>query len=51
LLGKKPSYITGRGNRIASFFMQKIFSRKMAIQIMGDNTKKMYRINKKLSRN
>jgi short-subunit dehydrogenase len=42
-LGKQPSYITGRGNRIASFLMQKILSRKMAINIMGDNTRKMYR--------
>jgi uncharacterized protein len=44
MLGKKPSVITGRGNRIASFFMQKIMSRKMAIQMMGDTTRKMYRL-------
>jgi short-subunit dehydrogenase len=43
-LGKQPSYITGRGNRIASFFMQKILPRKMAINIMGDNIRKMYRL-------
>ena len=43
-LGKQPSYITGRGNRIASFIMQKILPRKMAINIMGDNTRKMYRL-------
>ena len=43
-LGKEPSYITGRGNRIASFIMQKILPRKMAINIMGDNTRKMYRL-------
>lgn len=43
-LGKKPSVITGRGNRIASFFMQKIMSRKTAINIMGDTTRKMYRL-------
>ena len=43
-LGKQPSYITGRGNRIASFIMQKILPRKMAITIMGDTTKKMYRL-------
>ncbi|MEE4215353.1 MAG: SDR family NAD(P)-dependent oxidoreductase [Bacteroidales bacterium] len=41
-LGRKPSFITGRGNRIASFFMQRIFPRKMAVRIMGDNTRKMY---------
>jgi short-subunit dehydrogenase len=43
-LGKKPSIITGRGNRIASFFMQHILPRKLAIKIMGDNTRKMYRL-------
>ena len=43
-LGKKPSFISGRGNKIASFIMQKLFSRKMAINIMGDNMRKMYRL-------
>jgi len=43
-LGKKPSFITGRGNRIASFIMQKLFPRKMAINIMGGTTRKMYRL-------
>jgi short-subunit dehydrogenase len=41
-IGKQPSFIAGRGNRIASFFMQKIFSRQTAITIMGDTTRKMY---------
>ena len=41
-IGKAPSLITGRGNRIASFFMRKIFSRKRAVSIMGNITKKMY---------
>lgn len=44
MLGKKPSFISGRANRAASFFMQRILSRKRAIEIMGDNTRKMYRI-------
>ncbi len=43
-LGKQPSYITGRGNRIASFIMHKVLSRKMAVNIMGDNTREMYRL-------
>lgn len=43
-LGKGPSFITGRGNRIASFFMQKLFPRKMAINIMGNTTRKIYRL-------
>lgn len=43
-LGKTPSFITGRANKIASFFMQRVFSRKKAITTMGDTTVKMYRI-------
>jgi uncharacterized protein len=43
-LGKRPSYITGRGNRIASFIMQRLMPRKMAVKIMGDTTKQMYRL-------
>jgi short-subunit dehydrogenase len=43
-LGKQPSFITGRANRIASFFMQKVLQRKKAITIMGDTTRRMYRL-------
>ena len=43
-LGKRPSFISGRGNRVASFIMQKLVPRKMAINIMGDTTRKMYRL-------
>jgi short-subunit dehydrogenase len=43
-LGKVPSFIPGRGNRWASFIMQKLLPRKMAIRIMGDTTRKMYRL-------
>jgi hypothetical protein len=43
-LGKVPSFISGRGNRVASFFMQRIMPRRMAINIMGNTTKKIYRI-------
>ena len=43
-LGKRPSFITGTGNKIASFIMQKLMPRKMAILIMGDTTRKMYRL-------
>jgi len=42
--GKQPSFISGRGNKVASFIMQKLLPRKMTITIMGDNTKKMYRL-------
>ena len=43
-LGKVPSFIPGTGNRWASFFMQRIMPRKLAITIMGDTTKGMYDI-------
>ena len=43
-LGKKPSFVSGRGNKLASFIMQKLLPRKMAINIMGDTTRKMYRL-------
>lgn len=43
-LGKAPSCITGRGNRWASFVMQKLLPRKMAVRIMGDTTRRMYRM-------
>jgi len=43
-LGKQPSFISGKGNKIASYIMQKLLPRKMSVTIMGDNTKKMYRL-------
>ncbi|MGB8358604.1 MAG: SDR family NAD(P)-dependent oxidoreductase [Bacteroidales bacterium] len=43
-LGRKPSFISGRGNRFASFMMQRLLPRITAIKIMGDNTRKMYRL-------
>lgn len=43
-LGRKPSFIPGYGNRIASLFMHRLLPRKTAINIMGDNTRKMYGI-------
>lgn len=43
-LGRKPSFIAGRTNRAASFFMQRMLSQKTRVEIMGDNIRKMYRI-------
>jgi short-subunit dehydrogenase len=43
-LGKTPSIITGTGNKVASFIMQRLMSRKLAIKIMGDTTRQMYRL-------
>jgi short-subunit dehydrogenase len=43
-IGGKPSFISGRGNRFVTFLMQHIFSRKMAVNMMGDGMRKMYGI-------
>ena len=43
-LGKVPSFVSGTGNKFATFIMQKILPRKLAIKIMGDTTRKMYRL-------
>ncbi|MBW6500582.1 MAG: SDR family NAD(P)-dependent oxidoreductase [Bacteroidales bacterium] len=49
-LGKQPSFITGRANRIASCFMHRIIPLKTAVNIMGDNIRKMYGIDDRMSR-
>ena len=43
-LGTVPSFVTGGSNKLATFFMNKIFSRKQAVSIMGDSARKMYDI-------
>jgi len=43
-IGKTPSFISGRSNKIACFLMNHIFSLKKSINIMGDTTRKMYGI-------
>ena len=43
-IGKAPSFISGRSNKIASFLMNHIFSVKRSINIMGDTARKMYGI-------
>ncbi len=43
-LGKRPSFISGRSNRFATFLMQRLFPRKWAVNIIGSTTSKMYRI-------
>ena len=43
-IGTKPSFISGTGNKLVTFLMQHIFSRKMAIKMMGDGMRKMYGI-------
>lgn len=43
-LGKKPSVVTGSGNKLANFIMQRLLPRKTAVKIMGDSTRKIYRL-------
>lgn len=43
-LGTRPCLITGAGNKWASFFMTKLFSRKRAITIMGNATSDLYNL-------
>jgi len=43
-IGKTPSFVSGTGNKLVTFLMQHIFSRKMAIKMMGDGMRKMYGI-------
>jgi short-subunit dehydrogenase len=43
-IGTGPSFIAGTGNKLVSFLMQHIFSKKMAIKMMGDGMVKMYGI-------
>jgi uncharacterized protein len=43
-IGKTPSFISGRSNKIACFLMNQIFSLKRSINIMGNTTRKMYGI-------
>jgi len=42
-LGKEPVVIPGRGNRLASVLMQRVFPRKMAIGLMGHVMRRMYK--------
>ena len=42
-LGKRPSMIPGRRNRVAAFLLHRILPRRRAIAIMGGNMRSMYR--------
>ncbi len=41
-LGRRPSIIPGRVNRFVSFLLHRLLPRRMAIAIMGKNTRAMY---------
>jgi short-subunit dehydrogenase len=43
-IGTTPSFVSGGGNKVATFLMQHVFSKKKAVETMGDAMKKMYRI-------
>ena len=42
-LGKKPSFAPGTANKIATFLIRRILSRKQAIKLIGASTYNMYR--------
>lgn len=41
-LGKTPSRIAGRSNRLAAFLTSRLLSRKRAIKLFGENMRKLY---------
>jgi uncharacterized protein len=43
-IGRRPSFVSGGSNKFACFLMNRLFSVKRAVNLMGDTTKKMYRI-------
>jgi short-subunit dehydrogenase len=43
-IGSTPSFVSGTGNKLVSFLMQHILSRKKAISLISDGMRKMYRI-------
>ena len=43
-IGTRPSFISGTGNKVVSFLMQHVFSRKRAVETIGGGMVKMYGI-------
>jgi short-subunit dehydrogenase len=41
-LGRQPSLIPGRSNRLAAFFIRRVLPRRVAIQMMGQTLRHMY---------
>lgn len=41
-LGRGPSMVTGRANRLAAFVMGRLLSRRTAVRIMGKSARSMY---------
>ncbi len=47
-IGKTPYFISGTGNKLVSFLMQHLFSKKKSVEVMSEGMKKMYGINDNL---
>ncbi len=43
-IGTTPSFVSGAANKWVTFFMQHLLTKKIAIRMMSDGLKKMYRI-------
>ena len=43
-IGATPSFISGTGNKLAAFLMQRVLSRKKSVEMMGNGMKKVYGI-------
>jgi short-subunit dehydrogenase len=43
-IGSTPSFVSGTTNKLASFFIHNVITRKLATIILGNTTRKMYRI-------
>jgi uncharacterized protein len=41
-LGHRPSFIPGRSNQVAAFFLRRLVPRRMIVRIMGNVTRGMY---------
>ena len=41
-LGRRPLIVTGRGNRVVSFVMRRLFSRRLAVATIGREMRKRY---------
>lgn len=43
-LGRGPSFIPGRGNRLASLFLHRLMPRRVAVRIMGRSMRGLYKV-------
>jgi len=43
-IGRNPSFVSGRANRLVCFLMQNILPRRMAIRMLGNTMRAMYNL-------